>query len=178
MKQFRLTLLRSINLMLASTIAALGFACCHQKNSAKNKKVEENNADMPEIISSDEQQQMVCMYGVPRAEYIVHGVVLDQKGSPLKLKEVTVKSRYDEMHVTTDKDGSFDIRFDGFPAEELTFEIDGKKYVEPVTYDGEPVDNWNRGTATMEVKITHAGKYQQDPPIMLKYGVPPIRMEK
>jgi putative lipoprotein (rSAM/lipoprotein system) len=181
MKINRINILSSINLLLASAIAALGFAgCSHQKNAAKQKEKAEDDSQTPKVeeISASDDQQMVCMYGVPRAEYIVHGSVLDQKGYPLRKHSIIIKSHYNEISLETDENGNFDVNFDGFPAEELTFEIDGKEYVEPVTYDSEPVDAWNRGTATMKVKIVHQKPLHQDPPIMLKYGVPPTRVVK
>lgn len=185
MKRIRQRILVSINLMLASVIAALGVAgCSHQKAAARQQEAavpEEDNLKQKEVrMPVPPQEQMVCKYGVPRAEYIVHGTVTDSKGKPLRNKEMTVRSRYDEMYVKTDDAGVFDLHFDGFPAEEMIFEIDGKKYIRPVNYDGNGTDTWNMGTATMQVEIKHETGRLNDghEPIVVMYGVPPEELLK
>ena len=180
MKKLHRNLIRAINMVLASMIAALGVAgCSHQKNAAKQQKATED--DQPNAVEeaqvSQVRDEMVCMYGVPRAQYAVKGRVEDMSGMPLIRKKIIVEIGRDRINVDTDGNGKFDVTFDGFPAEEITFEIDGQRYTEKVTYDSEPVDAWNRGTATMNVLIYHATP-QQHRPMMVKYGVPPTRMEK
>ena len=185
MKKLHRNLIHSINLLLTSMIAALGVVgCSHQKNVAKQQDSEADNEqqnaleEAPQKISREE---MVCMYGVPRAQYFVKGKVEDPNGDPLAEKELTVKAGRDILHIKTNETGNFEANFEGFPAEEITFVIDGVDYTRKITYDGEPVDSWNRGAATIDVQITHDTEQvtsRPQRPIMVKYGVPPTRIQK
>ncbi len=185
MKKLRKRIISSVNVLLASMITALGVVgCSHQKSVAKHQKSavdEDEQAVAEDSKVSKNREEMVCMYGVPRAQYNIQGVVETPSGKPLAVKEITIKISGDEYYVETDESGTFSLNVDGFPAEEFVVEIDGKQYEESVTYDGEPKDAWDRGPATMKVQIIHPVEQVSRPierPILVKYGVPPTRMEK
>lgn len=174
-------ILQSVNTVLASLIAALGVTgCAQQKSAVKQRNTESTDTvdSTIEAVQVGQDQLIMCMYGVPRAQYVVHGIVEDENGTPLPKKDILLQAGYDQIHLQTDENGTFDINFDGFPLEEMSFEIDDKQYTEPITYDGEPIDTWNRGKATMQVKIIHTRNQETSmpaPAIMVKYGVPPTR---
>ncbi len=183
MKRLSNSFLRRVNILLAAMIAALGVVSCqHQKNLAKPQQPADGDDLQPSIppveAAAMAEQPPVCMYGVPRAEYVVHGLLVNSKGKPMQKQRISVSTYDNQIYVETDENGMFDVHFDGFPADSLVFEVEGKRYTEPVTYDGEPHDSWNRGTATMNVEIVHKESpygYGREP-VMLKYGVPaPVR---
>lgn len=185
MKQLRKTLVSRMNMLLATMIAALGVVgCSHQKAAARQQKKtaeEEQQVAVEELQSGSEQELMVCMYGVPRAQYNIQGVVKTPDGKPLIRKEIVVSVAREKIRVETDEAGMFKLNFDGFPADEMTVEIDGEAYTEKITYDGEPKDAWDRGPATMKVQIIHSSQQVNqniERPIMVKYGVPPTRLKQ
>lgn len=183
MKNIYIKVIQKVNMILTSLIAALGVVGCTQQKAVlkqNNTISDEQTESTAEEIQISQEQQIMCMYGVPRAQYIVHGIVEDGNGSPLSNKEIVLQVGYDKIHILTDESGIFNLNFDGFPVEDMSFEIDGKTYTEKVTYDGESIDAWDRGKATMEVKITllENKPISTEQRVMVKYGVPLTRQIK
>ena len=92
MKKLHRNLIRGINMVLASMIAALGVVgCSHQKNAAK-QQAKATDDGQPNAIEetqvSQAKDELVCMYGVPHAQYAVKGRVEDMSGMPLPRKEI------------------------------------------------------------------------------------------
>lgn len=178
--------LRKINMLLTSMVAALGVVgCATNKVVTRQSSVSDNDNqqdDKLEEIRVSEERQVVCMYGVPRARYVVEARVIDEAGYPIVEKNVTVMASYEKIDIKTDSTGMFSLTFDGFPAEQIKFVIDDDEtYTEKVVYDAESQDVWNRGTATMKVTIVvdkNKNEVQTIPPIMVKYGVPHTRQIK
>lgn len=156
MSSIRTKILQYVNMILTSLISALGVVGCTQQKSVLKTQHPDTTPQQGATIEQAQafqEQPIMCMYGVPRAQYIVQGCVTDSNGQPLGKKQVLLKASYEQIHVITDENGIFTIKFDGFPIDEMSFEIDGKQYTEKVIYSNEPIDAWNRGTATIEVKI-------------------------
>ena len=73
---------RWYNVILTALLSVLGYACS----------------------SSDEDDEVVCMYGTPHADYQFSGTVTDESGSPVKGIKVSAKNvyrRYDSTVVET-----------------------------------------------------------------------------
>ena len=148
----------------------LGFnGCKTHKNISQENSVEPINEE------AIQKEEMVCMYGVPQASYSIGGKVIDEKKRPIKANVYVSTYPEDEgIETQTADDGSFNVKFTGFPADSIYIKIITLKtkeqftFVRKLNYNNQ-VDQWNWGEAVTNFEFVIQSK---DEPIMLKYGVP------
>ena len=173
MKKLQLRFLNRINVILGALIALCGVGCKHQKATVtENPTAQDENTPAAAPVQDTREREIVCKYGVPRAEIRVSGVVKDASGKPVSGAQVLIEG---VGAAQTDEEGKYTIHRDAFPIDTLTITVsdqDGKfeekTTVVPAEYEGY-IDTWNQGTATkvVDFELTPVNFER-----IKKYGVP------
>lgn len=139
--------------ILATILAFLGFSSCAET-----------------VIGGHHDSDVVCMYGVPNAEFRISGKVTDEsQKQPIEDVQVSI-GRYEDDFVKTytDEKGEYSIVENGFPLDSISVEAtdingiyESQSVKIKVEYKGG--DNaWNRGTATAKVDFVLTKKAEND----------------
>jgi putative lipoprotein (rSAM/lipoprotein system) len=86
---------RLTHYLIATLLGLLGFSACSDE--------------------SNEEDEVLLMYGIPTAAYIVKGTVTDEAGNPIEGLQVAPYFKYGTVHssiyptTTTEKDGTFKL---------------------------------------------------------------------
>ena len=111
------------------------------------------------VSCEEQEQEQVCMYGVPTAKYELKARVVDSEGNPIKGIEVVVTPEEQEnewnrvLETTTKEDGTFEN------SRTRNSMITTKLYVKLTDVDGEENGGEFR-ELTQEVNVYHSPAYK------------------
>lgn len=171
MRKLRNTILSRINMALAYLIAALGVTGCKQQHTVIRSEGAQADTDTLTASIPAYSNEVICMYGLPRASYKVAAHIERESQKPIQAKVYVSTSHEQEgVEMTSISDGTFTASFDGFPVDTLYFTVHTPSgeysFSEKLEYPS-PIDEWNWGTATPKVHFVIP-----ENEIRIKYGVP------